>query len=48
MTPTPDASPIHSPSAEREGAYPFAAFASRAARGVRLPPSSLPERGGAA
>ena len=48
MTPIPTAAPIRSPAAEAHGAYPFAAFAMQAITGVRLPPSSSPERSGTA
>ena len=47
MTPTPTPAPTRSFS-EPQGSYPFAAFALQATLGVRLPPSSTPERGGSA
>ena len=48
MTPTSPATPTRSPTPEPHGSYPFGAFALQATLGVRLPPSSSPERSGPA
>ena len=47
MTPMPTTA-TRGPAPQPQGSYPFGAFALQATLGVRIPPTSSRERGGAA